>query len=334
MRQVATSGRGGFAKRIWGSDILLGVVVVVVVVAVLAALAILYLRPMNQKSFSFETTDVSAITTGQDIRVAGISVGKVSDISIGRDRVTVTGRVDDSTVIGDQSKLEVRMLTPVGGYAITLIPMGDHPLEGAIPADRVTVPYSIGDLLQKVPRVTDDVNAGTVDANLSQVADALRSNTTSLRSIVDGMNSMTRIFDRQRDQMHRIAALASEYMQTFNANREFVFELIRKIDTVVSTYNVNSAGFNYTYYLLGTVLSRLMPFEKFYLKHSDLVRTNIYAIRDAIVGIQRSMGPALDNLMRLRGGLEKWLTPQGMREIGGGTLWTDAVCVPVAGREC
>ena len=35
-----------------------------------------------------------------------------------------------------------------------------------------------------------------------------------------------------------------------------------RFDTVVTTYNNNSAGFNYTYKLLGSILSRLMPFER------------------------------------------------------------------------
>ncbi|MCF3939659.1 MlaD family protein [Gordonia tangerina] len=334
MREVRQRRLGDRVKNAWSSDGLLGVGVIVVVVAILATLGIFYLRPANQKTIAFETTDASAITTGQDVRVAGISVGKVSDVTLEPNRVKVSMRVDESTAVGDQSRVEVRMLTPVGGYAITLIPMGTQTSGGVIPADRVAVPYSIGDVLQSAPTVTDQVDATDVNANLEQVASALQSNSTSLRSIVEGMNAVTGVFDRQRAQMHRVAALASEYLQNFNANREFVFDLIRKIDIVVTTYHNNAAGFNYTYYLLGMILSRVMPFEKFYLKHSDLVRTNIYAIRDAITEMQKHMGPALDNLLAMRDQLAKWLTPNGIREIGGGTILASDICVPIPGRKC
>ncbi|GAC68504.1 MlaD family protein [Gordonia soli] len=336
MREVGQRSAGSRLRSAWGDDRVLGAVVVLVTVAILATFGILYLRPAAQKTIAFETTDASAITTGQDVRVAGISIGKVTDLTMEPNRVRVSMRVDESMAIGDQSRVEVRMLTPVGGYAITLVPLGEKSsgADPVIPSERVSVPYSIGDVLQSAPTVTDEVDAVDVNANLAQVAGALRANSTSLRSIVDGMNAVTGVFDRQRTQVHRIAALASEYLRDFNANREFVFDLIRKIDVVVTTYHNNSAGFNYTYYLLGMVLSRLQPFMKFYLQNSDLVRTNIYALRDAITEMQKHMGPALDNLVAMRDQLAKWLTPKGIREVGGGTLLASDVCVPIAGREC
>lgn len=190
-------------------------------------------------------------------------------MTLAPDRVQVTARIDEETFVGDQTRLEVRMLTPpVGGYAITMIPMGGREeLTTPIPAERVTVPYSIGDIIQAVPSTTDEVDAGEVNSNLDQVAKALGSNDTSLRGgIVDGLESVTEVFDKQRGQVHQIAGLAAEYLQTFNGNREFVFELIRKIDMVVSAYHVNSAGFNYAYKLFANVLYKLSPpFMRFYL---------------------------------------------------------------------
>ncbi|QTI70872.1 MlaD family protein [Gordonia polyisoprenivorans] len=332
--QRSSARRGSWLSRFSSSDALLGIGVVVLAIVVLGVFGIIYIRPPDQKTISFETTDASAIETGADVRVAGVSVGKVSSISIGQDAVTVDARIDNNTWVGDLSRIEVRMLTPVGGYAVTLIPLGRSETAATIPASRVSVPYSIGDVLQQAPKVTDDVKASTVNANLAQVAQALQGNSTSLRSIVDGMNSITTVFDQQRTQVHQIAALAQEYLQTFNANREFVFDLINKIDTVVTTYNNNSAGFNYTYKLLGSILSRLMPFEKFYLEHSDLVRQNVYAIRDAILAWQKQMGPAIDGLLSLRDRLAQWIGPDGMRQLGGGTVDLNNLCIPVPGKDC
>ncbi|PWD44241.1 mammalian cell entry protein [Gordonia paraffinivorans] len=315
-------------------DGVIGATALLLVAAVLVALGVVYLRPPGQKSIEFEVTDASAIEPGQDIRVAGISVGKVEDLSLGTDRVTVTARVDEETFVGDQTRLEVRMLTPVGGYAITVIPMGREELRGPIPAERVSVPYSIGDVIQVVPDTTDTVDAGDVNANLDQVAKALGTNDTSLRSIVDGLESVTEVFGKQRGQVHQIAALASEYLQTFNGNREFVFELIRKIDQVVSAYHVSSAGFNYAYKLFANVLYKLSPFMRFYLGHSELVSQHVHQMKDTIVRLQQQLGPAIDGLVATRKRLAEWITPQGMKEIGGGALWTENVCIPIPGRNC
>lgn len=322
------------AYAVWHNDVLLGTAVIGATMVVVVGFAALYLRPPGQQTIAFETTDASAIEAGQDVRVAGISVGKVSDIAIGPDTVTVRARIDDSVAVGDRSRIEVRMLTPVGGYAVTLIPLGARTGHGgSIPPDRVAVPYSIGDVLQSSPTVTDQVDAATMNANLRQVAQALESNSTSLGTIVDGMDAVTKVLDQQRQQIHQVAGLAAEYLQTFNVNRGFVFELIGKIDTVLLTYHNNSAGFNYAYELLGSVLSRLQPLEEFYLNHSDEVFAHFRNLQDLVAELQQHLGPAIDNLTGLRTQLEQWLTPAGMAEFGGGVL-TDSLCIPIPGREC
>lgn len=332
------TSRKTLKQRISGatkSDMALGAIAVAVTVVVLLVFAIIYIRPPDQRTISFQTTDSSAITTGQDVRVAGISVGKVSGIELGPDAVTVKARIDESTFVGDRSRVEVRMLTPVGGYAINLIPLGTEAApDGVIAADRVTVPYSIGDVLQTVPDVTDEVDGDDVHANLDQVSVAMKKNPTSMREIVEGMESVTGILDRQRTQVHQIAALAAEYLQTFNANRGFVFELIRKIDIVVSTYNNTKVGFNETYRLLASALSRLRPLEKFYLENRDILHSHIADLRANVEDIQQHLGPAIDNLMELREQLAGWMTPAGMKQFGGGTLDLTDLCVPIAGRDC
>lgn len=250
-------------------------------------------------------------------------------------RVAVTARVDANTEIGDRSRVEVRMLTPVGGYAVTLIPLGSRPLDGPIPTERVAVPYSIGDVLQSAPTLTGKVDAGgEVNASVHQVAEALTGNSTSLRSIVDGMNAISGVLDRQREQVHQIAGLAGEYMQTFNGSREFVFSLINKIDQVVAAYNNSSVGFNRTYWLLADVFGKLTPFLRFYRDNSELVSTNLHRLRDSIGNAQQHLDPMLDNLMAMRARLAEWVTPEGMKQLGGGTQWVRGICVPIAGRDC
>ncbi|MCW2425525.1 virulence factor Mce-like protein [Rhodococcus erythropolis] len=165
----------------FNSDLRIGVAVTAVGVIAVLLTAIVYINPMGRKTVSFETTDVSAISTGQDVRIAGISIGKVAKMHLGDQVVRVDLEVKDDAFIGDDSRVDVRMLTPVGGYAITIIPLGSEEASGlVIPSNHVSVPYSIGDVLQATPKVTDEVDAATVDANLSQVAEALGSNPGSI----------------------------------------------------------------------------------------------------------------------------------------------------------
>ncbi|MGW5518251.1 MlaD family protein [Nocardia africana] len=322
-------------RRIVASETLLGTVVVVTAVVALGATTLFYTHPVGQRTVAFETTDAAALSAGQEVRVAGITVGKVTKVSFRPDTVLVEAQVSDDTFIGDDSHVEVRMLTPVGGYAVTVVPLGRAPLGSrVIPADHVTVPYSIGDVLQAAPHVTDKVDGSTVDANIDQVAQALQHNSNSVGSLISGMNSIAAVMDRQRSQVEQITGLASEYLQSFDANRDFVFDLIRQIDVVVSTYNNAHVGFNEAYSLLGDVLMRVQPEMKFYLDHKDQVRAVVDQVKKSIESLDTTMGPAIDKLQDLRAQLEAWLTPQGLATVSGGTILASNVCIPLPGRTC
>ncbi|NKY48417.1 MlaD family protein [Nocardia cerradoensis] len=322
-------------RRIVASETLLGTVVVATAVVALGATTLFYTHPVGQRTVAFETTDAAALSTGQEVRVAGITVGKVTKVSFRPDTVLVEAQVSDDTFIGDDSHVEVRMLTPVGGYAVTVVPLGRTPLGSrVIPVDHVTVPYSIGDVLQAAPHVTDKVDGATVDANIDQVAQALQHNSTSVGSLISGMNSIAAVMDRQRSQIEQITGLASEYLKSFDTNRDFVFDLIRQIDIVVSTYNNAHVGFNEAYSLLGDVLMRVQPEMKFYLDHKDQVRAVVDQVKKSIESLDTTMGPAIDKLQGLRAQLEAWLTPQGLATVSGGTILASNVCIPLPGRTC
>lgn len=303
----------------------------VVVLAVLATFAYLYVSPPSQKDLVFLTKDASAINDGEYVRVAGINVGKVTDVALTGDVVTVKARISSSTYLGDQSRVEVRMLTPVGGYAISVISLGSRPLSSSIPSERVRVPYTIGDVLQSVPSVTDRVDSPTVHANLEQLSRALQSNPGSLRSMVDGLNSVAGVLDQQREQVRTIADLANEYLQRLNESRGFVFTLIDKIDQVATTYHISHAGFNRAFDLFGDWLARITPLMRFYLNHAPEIGGHVQYLRDLVARMQQSIGTTMDRLMTLRGQLLEIVGPKSDAERGN---WMGTVCIPVPGQEC
>ncbi|NMN96690.1 MlaD family protein [Antrihabitans stalactiti] len=324
-----------WTKKVHDNEFLLGSILVTVAVLALVATTVLYLKPVNTQKVSFETTDASAIANGAGVRVAGVTVGKVTGLTIGRSTVRVDAEIEDNVFVGSESRVEVRMLTPVGGYAVTLIPLGGKPLSAeAIPTDHVSVPYSIGDVLQAAPHVTDHIDGTDINANIAQVAEGLEQHPTSVGSVIAGLKSIATVMDRQRDQIHQIADMAAEYLDTFNGSREFVFELLRQVEIVASTYNNSHAGFDEAYQLLGEILHRVEPFERFYLNHKDEVRAAFEQARTAIGDFQASLGPALDQLQNLRSRLEAWLGPDGLATVGGGTILASGICVPIAGRTC
>ena len=103
----------GKAETFWA------IVALAVVAALVAVIAILYIHPTGQVEYRAQMTESGGIAAGTEVRVAGVPIGKVREVTLGagkdEGKVNVTMAVDDTVFVGDQTSLQVRMLTVVGG---------------------------------------------------------------------------------------------------------------------------------------------------------------------------------------------------------------------------
>ncbi|ASR01249.1 MlaD family protein [Gordonia rubripertincta] len=323
-------------ERIRANDFLTGMVAVGLAAVLIAGVSYFYMAPPGRQAITFTTRDVASLSGGEDVRVAGISVGKVADVRLRADDVEVELDVTDDVVVGDRSSVRVQLLTAVGGYFVSLIPSGRvTDTSRTIPADRVTVPYTIADTLQELPRITNEVDGDPIESTLAQVADGLGENSKSLRHLIDGMRSISTIVDKQRRQVDSILAMASDYMTTFANSREFVFELIRKVNVALSQFHTYRAGFSEAYRQLGGVLQRLGAVSNFYLNHSDQIYAAVVGARNTADRLRYGMDAMIDNLGPLQSRLASLVAPEGAPDADSAfVLDATAMCLPVAGRKC
>jgi phospholipid/cholesterol/gamma-HCH transport system substrate-binding protein len=325
-----------FRERLAENDILAGGLAILLVVVIVAGVAYFYLAPPGRQTATFTTRDAAAVAGGEDVRVAGISVGKVSSVTLRDNDVQVTLDVEDSVRIGDRSSVKVQLLTAVGGYFVSLVPAG-RVTEGSttIAANRVSVPYTVADILQELPRVTNDVEGEPVDKTLEQVADGLSQNSTSVRNAIAGLQTLATVMDQQKAQVHSILDMASNYLTTFDNSRQFVFELIRKVNIALSQYYTYRAGFSEAYRQLGGVLERLGTLARFYLNHTDQAYPAVVAARDTLSRLTDTTSGFIDKLEPLRQQLVRLIGSDG-RASTDSTFVVDAstMCLPVPGRNC
>jgi phospholipid/cholesterol/gamma-HCH transport system substrate-binding protein len=87
--------------------------------ALYAVFAQLRYRP--ESTYTAEFTDVSGLKTGQFVRIAGVEVGQVQNITLNDDAtVAVDFNVDDSVVLTQGSRVAIRYNDLVGGRYLSL----------------------------------------------------------------------------------------------------------------------------------------------------------------------------------------------------------------------
>ncbi|SRX79596.1 ABC-type transport system involved in resistance to organic solvents, periplasmic component [Gordonia sp. KTR9] [Mycolicibacterium parafortuitum] len=315
------------SQMFWGVTALLTVVVVAVTAAAV------YIRPPGEQSLVFYTTDAAAIRPGDSVRIAGITVGKVKELAIEPEQVKVRAMVDKSAFVGDQSQIQVRMLTIVGGYYVNLVSLGNVPLgDNPIPAERVTEPYNLMQALTDATKVTDRVDPKPINESLNQAQAGLTgTNVETLSAIIDAGNALTGTIERQRGQISEILNISDEYIRELAQFTGKLQELVRKIAILEQTLVVYGKGFGGALGGMGDIGDAFLePFGRFWANHREEFIEKVREWQDRFRRWADYNSRLIPRLRRVRDKIERVLDAQNARPE---LLATD-LCIPMPGSPC
>ncbi|MEQ0561788.1 MCE family protein [Amycolatopsis sp. NEAU-NG30] len=175
----------------------------------LTVLALGVLTALNARSlpvlgdgttYSAEFSEAAGLAEGNDVRVAGVKVGRVSAVRLRGDHVVVTFKAKDAW-LGDTTGAAIRLKTVLGQKFLALDPQGEHPLDPGqpIPRSRTSVPYDIlaafGALSSTVDRIDTTQLAksfDTLSATLANTPQSVRAALTGLSRLSDSLASRDR----------------------------------------------------------------------------------------------------------------------------------------------
>lgn len=305
-----------------------------VLLAVFAVTAAgIYVNPPGRNAVEFYTDDVASIRVGDDVRIAGITVGKIKGVSMEQDQVKVRALVDGDAFVGDQSQVEVRMLTIVGGYYVNLISLGDHPLgRKAIPRERTTMPYSLMRALADSTKVTEGVNPKQIRESLDELEAGLTgTNVEALSTFIDAGNTLTATIDSQRGQISQILDLSDEYIETLKNYGGKLTELVNKLSILEQTLVIYGKGFAGAMKGMGDIADAfLAPYGKFWVNHREDFILKVREWQDRVRRWADNNSRIVPRLRRIRDKIERVLDAQNARPE---LLATD-LCIPLPGSPC
>ncbi|MCX2929914.1 MlaD family protein [Mycobacterium sp. CVI_P3] len=310
-----------------------GVAALAIVLVLAITAAALFIRPPGQKTVVFYTDDAASLRRGDDVRIAGITVGKVEGLSIEPEQVKVRATVDDDAFVGDQSQIQVRMLTVVGGYYVNLVSLGDKPLgHNSIPRDRVTMPYSLMRVLADSTKVTERVDPQPIRDSLDQLQAGLTgTNVDTLAAVIDAGNTLTETIDRQRGQISQILDLSDEYIESLSNYRGKLQELVSKISILEQTLVLYGKGFGGALKGMGDISDAfLVPYAKFWVNHREEFIQRVREWQDRVRRWVDNNSRIVPRLRRIRDKIERVLDAQNARPE---LLATD-LCIPMPGSPC
>jgi phospholipid/cholesterol/gamma-HCH transport system substrate-binding protein len=311
---------------LWGA----GVLAIVAIVALVAGL--LYISPPGQKIVTFYTQDAASIRPGDQVRIAGIHVGKVKDLSLQSDRIRVRAQVDGNAFVGDQSQVEVRMLTVVGGYYVDILSLGDTALGAEpIPLERVTMPYNLIRTITDATKITENVKPKPINQSLNQAQNGLTgTNLETVSAVINAGNNLMSTIDKQRGQVTKILNLSNEYVRSLSESSDLLRSVIRSVAIIEQTLDIDARGFRDSVAGLGEILDALAPVVSLYLNDREKFLRKVRDFEEKARFWSERNGVIVRALRLERNKIERVLDAQNAPPE---LLATD-LCIPIPGSPC
>lgn len=313
------------------------VVGAVVLVAIVAVVGGLYLRPPGTDRYVLEIPESGGLAAGDDVRIAGVPVGEVESLRLDDDHVDVEFTVDSDHFIGDRTSVSVRMLTPVGGLYVALLPAGDDPLTDPIPPERAQLPFLVADMFAEADAVIAELDTAELRRALDATARSLEDSPGAIETTVTDIETVMDVMARQKTQVEDLLSLSNEYLGTVNANQELALEIIRGYAVLgpqllaaaddVKTFADGLAGLSGLLFdfLSGPYAGKVEPI----IPHLKEATRSADELRKSTEQMLDSAADTVRDLSAVAG-------PEGRALIdqSGLTLDRPAVCLPQPGMRC
>lgn len=226
-------------------------VVIAVVVASFSYDKLPFIKGTDDYSAYF--AEAGGIKSGSDVRVSGLSVGRVSDTTLEGTQVRVDFTVDKGVELGDRTEAAIKTETVLGTKMLEITPRGDGVLDGPIPLDRTKSPYdlpsALGDLTTAISGL-DTTQLSSALTTLSQTfadtppdlklalegvsrfSDTLNSRDAELRNLLANANKVTGVLAKRSDQIAQLVANSNALLSELLAQRDSLDALMNNLTAV------------------------------------------------------------------------------------------------------
>jgi phospholipid/cholesterol/gamma-HCH transport system substrate-binding protein len=206
-------------------------------VTVIAIIAGLLFLPngvaLGKKTYYAELARAGGLQPGDDVRVAGISVGKVTSLKIRDARVRVSFRVGDSVKFGQDTRADVKIATLLGTHYLGVTPAGTGSLPNrTIPLKNTTVPFEIQDIVEAGAPALEKLDGERLRQALRVIANGFRDTPALAREAVDNIARLSDVVVTRRDQLDRLVSQTAAVTANLDANRDTLVDLLEQASAI------------------------------------------------------------------------------------------------------
>ncbi|MEO6470224.1 MAG: MCE family protein [Aeromicrobium sp.] len=179
-------------------------------------------------------SELGGLKSGQEVRIAGVSVGNVKAIELQGDHVRLKFVLDKGTEFGTETGAAIRVKTLLGADYMALIPEGPGQLpKGAtIPVSRTTAPYTIVDAFSTLSETTDKIDVPQLSEALDSLSDLSENTPKDFQGALKGVSNLSRNLAARDEQINTLLVSLKKVTGVLNSRNSELTTLFKDSDTL------------------------------------------------------------------------------------------------------
>ncbi|MGW1881537.1 MCE family protein [Streptomyces sp. NPDC001970] len=156
------------------------------------------------ETYSAAFSEAGGLKPGDEVRIAGVKVGKVDEVDLDGDHVKVVFRVKGEPDFGTRTGAAIRVKTILGAKYLALEPKGPGQLKpgSEIPLSRTTPAYDVVAAFSDLTTTTEKVDTEQLAQALDTISTTFEDSPAEVKASIKGLSKISRTV-ASRDQALR-----------------------------------------------------------------------------------------------------------------------------------
>ncbi len=250
----------------------------------------------NDVSYQAQLQDATGLTVGDPVKIAGVTVGQVSKISVVRNYAVVTFSVQKNVTLRSTTGVGLQWHNVLGQQFLYLYPGTQGSIlkpGGTIPLSQSNQSANFGEFLNALGPFLSAINPSQANAFVEAVLTSLQGNSGELNQLISSTASLSQTLGSQDSQ---VGALIVNLNQVLTALASRSSDL----KSVIDNFNLTASALASKNQLLDQVVGNLSTIES---DLAGLVKTNEGNLSNAVSNLASVSGTVATNESQLSKGL-------------------------------
>lgn len=179
-------------------------------------------------------TEAGGLKVNDEVRIAGVRVGKVDAIELDGGQVKVGFKVDDTARFGSGTRAAIKVKTILGSMFLALEPAGDGQLaeDGIIPAERTSSPFDVVEAFEGLASTSDQIDTDQLAQSLTTLADLTRNTPEEFRGALSGLSRLSANVAEKDAQLNSLLVNLERVSTVLDQRDQDIIKLMKDSDVL------------------------------------------------------------------------------------------------------